>query len=193
MREEEVFQLEKDRFSVVTDILSDVEEEEAGEVGRRQRRRGKEEWALGEQHPLSLGQRRRYRILRPKNIRGPSVAGERGNGGGSTPYLIRFCVSHSKTCDRDLSSATTECQAAMSSTAAVVTTAAAAARTRTEESVGAAAAAVAAAVREEREEEKKMSGGGGGDIVTVTTVSKAIRPWDIATVVSSSEKRWVLS
>ena len=102
--------------------------------------------------------------------------------------VIRFCVSHSKTCDKDSAATAEECQAAMASTATVVTTVASAARNRTEESGGGGGTTAGAAVRN-----MMMSAAdGGGDIVTVTTVSKAIRPWDIATVVSSGEKRWVL-
>ena len=82
----------------------------------------------------------------------------------------------------------------MSSTATLVSSAA---RARAEENAsggggggggGAPVGSPGAAVR------NRMSGdgGGGGDIVTVTTVPKAIRPWDVATnAVPSNGKRWV--
>ena len=186
MREEGEGRAERDRFSVVTDILSDVAE------GEKVEERDFGQWE--QRHPLPLGQqRRRYRILRQNN-RGPIVAavGERkgstpSSSSSSSPCVIRFCVSHSKTCDKDSAVGATraECQAAMSSTATTVVTTAAAGWARITEESGDVLAAV-----------RNMSAGdggvgGGGDIVTVTTVSKAIRPWDIATVVSSSGKRWV--
>ena len=186
MREEGEGRAERDRFSVVTDILSDVAE------GEKVEERDFGQWE--QRHPLPLGQqRRRYRILRQNN-RGPIVAavGERkgstpSSSSSSSPCVIRFCVSHSKTCDKDSAVGATraECQAAMSSTATTVVTSAAGWTRITAEESGDVLAAV-----------RNMSAGdggvgGGGDIVTVTTVSKAIRPWDIATVVSSSGKRWV--
>ena len=161
MREGEAEGAEKDRFSAVTDILSDVEEVQE-EVGVRRR----------EQLP-----HRRYRHkTRYSLITGEHIDDE-AKAAPPPLCVIQFCVSHSKTCDK----AEEECQAAMSSSsAAVVSTAAAAAR----ETPGGVTAV----------KNRMSSGGGGGDIVTVTTVSKAIRPWDIATVVNpnSSEKRWVL-
>ena len=184
MREEGEGRAERDRFSVVTDILSDVAE------GEKVEERDFGQWE--QRHPLPLGQqRRRYRILRQNN-RGPIVAavGERKGStpSSSSPCVIRFCVSHSKTCDKDSAVGATraECQAAMSSTATTVVTSAAGWTRITAEESGDVLAAV-----------RNMSAGdggvgGGGDIVTVTTVSKAIRPWDIATVVSSSGKRWVV-
>ena len=164
MREGEAEGAEKDRFSVVTDILSDVEEvQQEEEVGVRRR----------EQLP-----HRRYRHILPRKTRYSLITGEHidDEAKAAPPPLcvIQFCVSHSKTCDK----AEEECQAAMSSSsAAVVSTAA-------RETPGGVTAV----------KNRMSSGGGGGDIVTVTTVSKAIRPWDIATVVNpnSSEKRWVL-
>ena len=198
----------RERFSVVTDILSDVEEvdlrqeEEEEEKGGRRRRHPRRKQP-GIHPPLPpLGQLRRYRNILPR-IHGTSPIGrghlapageERLTKAPPQPPLcvIRFCVSHSKTCDKDSRASAEECQAAMSSTATLVSSAA---RARPEENAnggGGAGAAVGgipvAAVR------NRMSGdgGGGGDIVTVTTVPKAIRPWDVATnAVSSNGKRWV--
>ena len=188
----------RDRFSVVTDILSDVEEVEE-EKGRRRRHPRRKPGI----HPLlpPLGQLRRYRNILPRiHAAGPvgrdhlTLVGEERPTKAPPPPLcvIRFCVSHSKTCDKESRASAEECQAAMSSTATLVS---AAARARAEENAsggGGGGAAVGgtpgAAVR------NRMSGdgGGGGDIVTVTTVPKAIRPWDVATTAASSNgKRWV--
>ena len=196
----------RERFSVVTDILSDVEEvdlrhEEEEKGGRRRRHPRRKQPGIHPPLP-PLGQLRRYRNILPR-IHGTSPIGrghlapageERLTKAPPQPPLcvIRFCVSHSKTCDKDSRASAEECQAAMSSTATLVSSAA---RARPEENAnggGGAGAAVGgipvAAVR------NRMSGdgGGGGDIVTVTTVPKAIRPWDVATnAVSSNGKRWV--
>ena len=195
-----------DRYSVVTDILSDVEEvdlrhEEEEKGGRRRRHRRRRQPGT---HPLlpPLGQPRRYRNILPR-IHGTSPVGrdhlalvgeERLTKAPPPPpplCVIRFCVSHSKTCDKDSRASAEECQAAMSSTATLVSSAA---RARAEENAGGGGGGAhpvgtsGAAVR------NRMSGdgGGGGDIVTVTTVPKAIRPWDVATTaVSSNGKRWV--
>ena len=197
-----------DRFSVVTDILSDVEEvdlrqegeEEKG--GRRRRHPRRKQPGI---HPLlpPLGQLRRYRNILPR-IHGTSPVGrdhlalvgeERLTKAPPPPpplCVIRFCVSHSKTCDKDSKASAEECQAAMSSTATLVSSAA---RARAEENAsggGGGVAPVGSPVAAVRNRMSGDGGGGGGDIVTVTTVPKAIRPWDVATTaVSSNGKRWV--
>ena len=80
----------------------------------------------------------------------------------------------------------------MSSTATLVSSAA---RARPEENAnggGGGGAAVGGTPVASVRNRMSGDGGGGGDIVTVTTVPKAIRPWDVATnAVSSNGKRWV--